>query len=280
LADKKPSLLEQAYQSALATLARATLVVKPGQAGVEPGQIRAAEAIIERYDREVKAKKEAASAATDGAESPASSGAAGPPEKVRLTESGAAALKAWMADHSVSLARLGEGTKTHAMWIKRLVRREGLATLEQIARVVACAGGELTAGQLVGMEIGAHVPQLQAVGLVAPTGQAVPISSAPGTTIARPAPVYEVPKGTPVEMLEQAISNTRGDTARARLIVQLIKIKEQTAAPKEDGAAIETDLELVRRFEDLLYHCQRQWVEADDIAKKAEDVKTGTGGLP
>lgn len=191
-------------------------------------------------------------------------------DKIRLTESGAAALKAWMETRGVSLSALGEATRTHVMWSRRLIRREGLATLEQVGLIVAYAGGELTAGQLVGLELAAQVPQLQAIGMPPPTGQVAPSAPAPaGPTLARQAPqLFELPRGSPREILEKALLQTRGETARSRLILQLIKLEEdESAKGGGDTSAMVTDLELVRRFEDLLFHCQRQWVEADELAK-------------
>jgi hypothetical protein len=281
LADEKSQqLLEQAYQSAVATLARATLPAQPGKPVVSREQIRAAEAIVGRYERvakaQLKAEDEAAAAVVAGS-------ARGPvPEKnggkVRLTESGAEALKAWMENRGVTLQALGDQTRTHAMWSRRLLRREGAgATLEQIGMVVAYAGGELTAGQLVGLELAAQVPQLQAIGMPPAAGQGGPSAPAGGPTLARAGaqPEFKIPKGTPKEMLEAALQQTKGETARSKILMRLIDVEQEEREKGAKGAdeGVVLDIELVQRFEDLMYHCQRQWIEADDLAKRAKEAE-------
>lgn len=82
-------------------------------------------------------------------------------DKLKLTETGAAALRDWLRRRGWTLERLAQAAGLpHAMASSRAIKRQGGLTLEQIAKIVSLAGGELTAAQLVGLELAAAVPVL------------------------------------------------------------------------------------------------------------------------
>ena len=80
--------------------------------------------------------------------------------KTKLTETGAAALRAWATRNGVTLVQLGEVLGGHAMTARRAMTREGHLTLEQVGALVAYARGELTAEQLVGLARAPSIPVL------------------------------------------------------------------------------------------------------------------------
>jgi hypothetical protein len=101
-------------------------------------------------------------------------------DKLKLTEPGADALRAWMRSRGWTLERLAsESGMPHAMACSRALRRQGALTLEQIGRVVALAGGELTAAQLVGLDLAAAIPSLPLVAQRASASAAPPRPSEP-----------------------------------------------------------------------------------------------------
>ena len=78
--------------------------------------------------------------------------------KVQLTERGCEALAAWMKLRHIQKTDLADAMGTNQMAPTRMLKRQGFLTLEQAGRLVAFAGGELTAEQLVGADRSAAVP--------------------------------------------------------------------------------------------------------------------------
>lgn len=195
-------------------------------------------------------------------------------DKLRLTEAGTAALRAWLRRNGVTLAALADamGGGAHAMTASRALKRQAWLTLEQAGNLVAYAGGELTAAQLFGMDASAAVPVLP----LRPRRQAP-----------RPAPPPELTADASTGIdpeLEELDESTAGadlpSTKRA-----LVEMRDNTnvfpgtrviAASKLAAIALtEEKLKLMRgqraavdraslreKVQALLFHATRQWAEA------------------
>ena len=210
--------------------------------------------------------------------------------KVKLTESGAELLAGWVKRTGITLADLAEAMGTNQMLPSRVMRRQGWLTLEQAGRLVAFAGGELTAEMLVGMERAGAVPFY-------PPRQRKVVPAAPSRPLTSPA----VP-GAPVQpesdddgppsieelrrlghkglqRLERMVDDdTAAATAAAESAHRLVKnwmAAEEMEREKDKAAAVK-EIDLIQKFETLLFHARRQAEEAEKAAApKATEEKSG-----
>lgn len=208
-----------------------------------------------------------------------------PAEKLKLTEAGAAALKAWADRRGVTLADLGDAAGTHIMFARRLLRREGLATLEQLGRIVAYCGGELTAAQLVGLELAASVPTFPVRVLPPASPGSAPAPAAGAIAPGAPPPgappageeVAQAPAGSSRKTLEWLRDHARSETLRADCAQKLLKLDEAEEGEEEKDARPVREVDLIEKFETLLYNCRRQWAAANGLAI---DVPAPAAELP
>jgi hypothetical protein len=197
--------------------------------------------------------------------------------KVKLTESGASALRAWTQRTGAGLADLAEAMGTNQMAPSRAMKRQGWLTLEQTGRLVAFAGGELTAEMLVGMERAGAVPvypprarraaPLPVQAAAAPSPSSTPPVDSDADEDGPPS-IEELRrlgrKG--LKRLEALVdANDTAATASAesahRLVKGWIAAEELERAKEKEGAVKEVDL--IQKFETLLYHARRAAAEAE-----------------
>jgi hypothetical protein len=212
-------------------------------------------------------------------------------DRVRLTEDGARALQAWCKRRDVTLMALSVVVgASNAMWGRRFLHRQGLATLEQVGAIVGFCGGEVSAAQLVGLDLATAVPvmplrPLRRIG-VQPMSAAPPVLGVvpgPAPTPAasavtsgevevevdeygEPAP----PTGSSRKTLEYLRDHARSQALRADCARRLMQSDADEDA--RHGGAPERavrDSDLIEKFQTLLHNARRQWEQL-----------TGTIGVP
>jgi len=204
-------------------------------------------------------------------------------DRVRLTEDGARALQAWCKRRDVTLMALGVVVgATNAMWGRRFLHRQGLATLEQVGAIVGFCGGEVSAAQLVGLDLATAVPvmplrPLRRIG-VQPAPAVAPVLGvvagvvpglAPAPAASAPPPVEaEVdeygepapPTGSSRKTLEYLRDHARSQALRADCARRLMQSDADEDA--RHGGAPERavrDSDLIEKFQTLLHNARRQW---------------------
>ncbi len=188
-------------------------------------------------------------------------------DRLKLTEQGAEALKTWCARRGVTLVALGAAAGVEsAMWARRLLRREGLATLEQVGAIVGFCGGEVTGAQLLGLDLAAAVPvvplrPLRRIGVqlsgVKPATDAPARAEGELDEDGEPVP----PTGSSRKTLEYLRDHARSQALKAdcaRRLLQLEVDEEAKHGATEHGAAVR-DLDLLEKFQTLLHNARRQW---------------------
>lgn len=170
--------------------------------------------------------------------------------KTKLTESGAAALRAWTQRNGVTLVQLGEvmGGGAHAMTARRAMTREGHLTLEQVGALVAYARGELTAEMLVGL---ARAPSIPVLPMRAPpVAHQVATPPAPG---ASPAGVEDeralVDEAMALFARQMREAQSEGERRRcAELLVEHIAGKARQREERKEDPQRATDEALLRKL--------------------------------
>lgn len=199
-------------------------------------------------------------------------------DKLKLTEAGAGALKAWLRRNGVTLAGLAEamGGGAHAMTASRALKRQAWLTLEQAGNVVAFAGGELTAAQLVGMDAAAAVPVLplrQRRPAPAPVPPRAPLQD--GAPVAELgldpelAELDETAAGADLPATKRALVELRDDrqvfagtrVAAASKLAVIALQEERLKMMRGQRAAVDR-ASLREKVQALLFHATRQWAEA------------------
>lgn len=230
--------------------------------------------------------------------------------KLKLTESGASALRSWMARNSVSLVELGEAIPGgHPMAVSRWCKRQGLLTLEQLGHLVAYSYGELTAEMLVGRDRAPGVPSYPLrqrpparVSVVSAPVRAAPADGGPGDGGGVPgagrcvavAVLSDADEGPPsieelrrlgrkgLRRLEAVVDNDdSAATAAAEAAYRLVKnwiAAEELERQKEKVASVK-EVDLLQKFDTLLYNARRQ---AEDAARAAAPAVAGAvpGAVP
>lgn len=185
--------------------------------------------------------------------------------KVKLTEAGSASLRAWMRAHHFTATNLADLMGTHAMTPGRALRGHAFLSLEQVGRIVARTGGELTAEMLVGMERANAIPVL-------PVARRAPEPTPPRMVTGAAAPdcgVYVGEEdddgafGLPDAKRELLKLVRSGDTApgvKAGCLFKLAKLSLEEAErererEKTDGVR---EVDLLEKFETLLFNARRQ----------------------
>lgn len=197
--------------------------------------------------------------------------------KLKLTEPGADALRTWMRRRGVSLAELAQAMETNQMAPGRALKRQGWLTLEQVGRLVAFCGGEVTAAQLVGLDCAAAVP-------VFPLRQRAPAPPAPASPPAALAvddEDDEDPAGLErmrrlgkkgLAALERMVdSPDAAATAVAESAHRLVKnwlAAEALEADRAKGAVV-PEAEVLEKLETLLANARRQAEDAERAGRSS-----------
>lgn len=196
-------------------------------------------------------------------------------DRIKLTEDGARALKAWCQRRDVSQVALGAAAGVHnAMWGRRLLRREGLATLEQVGAIVGFCAGEVSAAQLVGLDLATAVPvmplrPLRRIGVQPSEATPAGAGGAPGVLPPPPSPGDDEvdedgeptpPTGSSRKTLEYLRDHARSQSLRADCARRLIQLEVDEDA-KHGGAPERAvrDSDLIEKFQTLLHNARRQW---------------------
>jgi hypothetical protein len=222
-------------------------------------------------------------------------------DRVRLTEDGARALQAWCKRRDVTLMALGVVVgASNAMWGRRFLHRQGLATLEQVGAIVGFCGGEVSAAQLVGLDLATAVPvmplrPLRRIGVqpapaVAPVLGVVPgPSAAPAPASAPPSGEAEVdeygepapPTGSSRKTLEYLRDHARSQALRADCARRLMQSDADEDA--RHGGAPERavrDSDLIEKFQTLLHNARRQWEQLTGTIGVAPAAAAAPAGAP
>ena len=201
-----------------------------------------------------------------------------PGDKLKFTEPGAEALRTWMRRRGVSLAELAQAMETNQMAPGRALKRQGWLTLEQVGRLVAFCGGEVTAAQLVGLDCAAAVPvfPLRQRARPAPPAPAV----APAALDAEdeddedPAGLERMrrlgKKG--LAALERMVdSPDAAATAVAESAHRLVKnwLAAEALAAEQAKGATAPEAEVLEKLETLLANARRQAEDAEAAASPA-----------
>lgn len=205
---------------------------------------------------------------------------------LKLTPGGAQALRAWMQRHGVTLAGLAKSAGLpHSMAASRALKLEGRLSLEQVGNLVGCAGGELTAAQLVGLELAAAIPVLPAV---QPPPAPRPASAPP--RVDAPAPPPGQPPGQPeiealdddgidlkslgsealgvlVEGMRAAAPGSSERRRHADLVRAYVSGKARQAEEKREEPQHVSDDELMRKMQLI----ESQWTGRSLASIEAED---------
>jgi antitoxin component HigA of HigAB toxin-antitoxin module len=261
-------VLEYAYPAAMATMAKAAAPLqRPGVPNVAPEQVQAAKVIIDRFERHQKARETASAA---------------PAEKhggrARLTDVGVAVLTAWMKRTGTSGSELAQAMSVNPMRASRALKRQGWLSLEEVGHVVAFAGGELTAEMLVGQE---RAPAIPTYPLRQRTIAAPPVAAPQG----EPQPAVELSDGPPdlehlrrlgrkgLLTLERMVDDPNTSaTAAAESAYRLVKnwlAAEVAEREREKGGAVK-EVDLIQKFETLLFHARRRAAEEEAAALTKE----------
>lgn len=211
--------------------------------------------------------------------------------KLKLTEDGARALKAWMARSSVTLVELGEAVPgAHPMAVSRWIKRQGLLTLEQLGHLVAYSCGELTAEMLVGRERASGVPTYPprqrpgrgAVQVERPAAGAPRAASAVDASEDDGPPSIEELRRLGRKGLTrlEAVVDDEGSatTAAAEAAYRLVKnwIAAEELEREKEKAADVTETDLIAKFETLLFHARRRAEELEQ-AESAGEIASEQG---
>ena len=195
--------------------------------------------------------------------------------KVKLTEAGAEALNAWVRRTGAGLSDLAGAMGTNQMLPSRALRRQGWLTLEQAGRLVAFIGGEITAEQLFGSDRAGAVPTYP-LRVRAPRVPVRLVLDAP--TPATGATPPEDDDGPPsidelrrlgrkgLRRLEQLVDEDQSAaTAAAKSAHRLVKswVVAEAAEQERAKAGAVKEVDLIQKFEALLYHARRT-VEEDE----------------
>lgn len=189
--------------------------------------------------------------------------------KMRLEEAGAKALQAWCKARDVSLQVLGEGmggSHHPVMLARRAMTREGLLTLEQIGRTVSFCAGEVTAAQLVGLDLAAAIPvfPLRALPVMVPLPPSVPLPVGLPMHPGDPPPAGAEP-AVPLSgraMLEHLLAHSGSDRVRLEAARSLVRLDADETEAK--GAPAEREADLIDKFNTLLVSARRQWKLAQE----------------
>lgn len=194
-------------------------------------------------------------------------------DKLKLTEAGTAALRAWLRRNGVTLAALADtmGGGAHAMTASRALKRQAWLTLEQAGNLVAYAGGELTAAQLFGMDASAAVPVLPLRRRQAPR-PAPPPELTPDASPGIDPELEELDDstgGADLPSTKRALVAMRDDPnvfpgTRVIAMGKLAAIaltEEKLKLMRGQRAAVDR-ASLREKVQALLFHATRQWAEA------------------
>lgn len=198
-------------------------------------------------------------------------------DKLKLTEPGAEALRSWMRRRGVSLAELAQAMETNQMAPGRALKRQGWLTLEQVGRLVAFCGGEVTAAQLVGLDCAAAVPvfplrQRAGPAATAPSPATHPEALADDDEDEDPAGLKRMrrlgKKG--LAALERMVdSPDAAATAVAESAHRLVKnwlAAEALEADRAKGAVV-PEAEVLEKLETLLANARRQAEDAERASR-------------
>lgn len=234
-------------------------------------------------------------------------------DKLKLSDTGAEALRSWMARRSVTLVELGDAIPgAHPMAVSRWCKRQGLLTLEQLGHLVAYAAGELTAEMLVGIELASAVPtyplrqaKRRVVSSTASSAAAGPgvgsgagsgagPGAGSGAGFARPASDEQdgepLPEG--VDRNKAVLAQLRDDEAtapgvRADCAMKLARLGILEAGAEREKERLEgvREVDLIEKFNTLLFNARRQWSEgrggaAGGAAGGATAAGAGVAGGP
>jgi hypothetical protein len=197
-------------------------------------------------------------------------------DKLKLTEAGAGALRAWLQRNGVTLAGLAEamGGGAHAMTASRALKRQAWLTLEQAGNVVAFAGGELTAAQLVGMDAAAAVPvlPLRKRRPMPPSAPPAPLQDGAAAELGLDpelAELDETAAGADLPATKRALVELRDDrqvfagtrVAAASKLAVIALQEERLKMMRGQRAAVDR-ASLREKVQALIFHATRQWAEA------------------
>jgi hypothetical protein len=202
--------------------------------------------------------------------------------KVKFTEAGAAALEAWRKRSGVTLVQMAEvmGDGAHAMTATRALKLQAQLTLMQVGRLIAYARGELTAEMLVGLARASAVPVLPMRAAPAPAVAAV--VAVPGAALGVPTEADE--DGPPgieelrrlgrkgLRRLEATVDDANSAaTAAAESAYRLVKnwIAAEALEREKDKASAVKEVDLIQKFETLLFHARRAAAEEEKAAAPA-----------
>jgi hypothetical protein len=204
-------------------------------------------------------------------------------DTLKLTESGAAAVRAWMLRHGVTLVALAQAAGLpHQMAASRAIKREGRLSLEQVGKLVSHAGGELTAAQLVGMDMAAAIPVVAVQPPPAPRpASAPPRATAPALPPEQPEPGAEAMDddgidlkslgsealGVLVEGMRAAAPGSSERRRHADLVRAYVSGKARQAEEKREEPQHVTDDELMRKMQLI----ESQWTGRSLASIEAED---------